>query len=96
MLRVLHQLSAFCFLILGASFFLAWVFVKNGIWGTESAVWLQVADLPLLFSGAIYGGMSLYKSLLQPERTPKILPWMIGVPLAVFFVLVLVMNFWQS
>ena len=90
--RYLHHLSAIFFYALGVTFFLAWMLMKNLILVQPSAVWLQVADLPLIFSAVVYGGLSLYLSLRSENE--KILPWLIGIPLAIFFVLILVMNFW--
>ena len=94
MLRSLHQLSGFFFSLLGASFFVAYVLLKNRLWMTESAVWMQIADLPLVFSAIVYGGLSLYLSLRHPEHPATSLPWLIGTPLALFFGVILVMNFW--
>lgn len=94
MLIFLHQLSGVVFYILGLSFFVAWLLMKNAIAPVPAAVWMQVADLPLAFSAIVYGGLSLYQSLHPTGKTTKALPWMIGAPLAVFFALILAMNFW--
>lgn len=93
MLQLLKNVSGFFFYLLGSSFFIAYVLLKNKLWVTESAVWMQNADLPLAFSALTYGGLSLYLSLRTEES--KILPWLIGVPLGIFFVMILVMNFWS-
>lgn len=95
MLRFLHQLSGVCFYALGLSFFVAWLMMKNLFYAQESAIWLQVSDLPLAFSAIVYGGLSLYLSLQDPEHSSRTLAWMIGAPLTVFFGLILVMNFWS-
>ena len=92
MLVMLHRLSALCFYLLGLSFLVGWVMVRNNLWPVGAAVWLQVADLPLFFSAVLYGGTSLYRSIPNPMKS---LPWMIAVPLGVFFTAVLVMNFWR-
>ena len=92
MTRFVHQLSAIFFYALAASFFLAWVLMKNLILVQPSAVWLQTADLPLAFSALTYGGLSLYLSVRSEDS--KILPWLIGVPLVIFFGVILVLNFW--
>ncbi len=94
MLRLLHHLSGFFFYLLGTSFFVAWVLIRNLLWIRESATWMQIADLPLAFSALVYGGLSLYLSLLRDGKPPRGLEWMIAVPLGVIFVAILVMNFW--
>ena len=95
MLQFLKHLSGFFFYILGASFFVGWVMIRNQIWTMQWTVWMQVADLPLAFSALVYGGLSLYLSLRNPERPSKVLMMMIGVPLTLFFGLILAMNFWS-
>ena len=94
MLRYLHQLSSFFFYLLGSSFFIAYVLLKQKLWATEAAVWLQVADLPLAFTALLYGGLSLHFSL-HFEKS-KILSWVIGVPLSIVFGVILIMNFWPT
>lgn len=94
MLRSLQRFSGFFFYLLGSSFFVAFILLRNKLWMNDAAVWMQVADLPLSFSAVVYGGSSLYISLRSDDS--KILPWLIGVPLAIFFGLILTMNFWQQ
>ncbi len=96
MLRFLHQLSGVFFYLLGLSFFAAWVMIRNLFYVQESAVWMQLADLPLAFCAIVYGGLSLYLSLQDSEHHSKTLAWMITIPLMMFFGLILVMNFWQK
>ena len=96
MTHFLQRLSGFCFYLLGTSFIVAWVMLKQNLYGTEEAVWMQSADLPLIFSGLVYGGLSLYLSLRHPEEPSTLLAWMIGVPLGAFFGLLLLLNFWPS
>ncbi len=95
MLRFLHHLSGFFFYLLGLSFFVAWVMMKNLMLVQPSTVWMQVADLPLAFSAIVYGGLSLYLSLYDAGHPSKFLMWIIGAPLVVFFGLILMMNFWS-
>ena len=94
MIRVLHRLSAFFFYLFGVSFFIAYVLLKNKLWWAESSMWMQIADLPLAFSAVVYGGLSLYLSVQSGNS--KILPWLIGMPLSIFFGLILLLNFWPS
>lgn len=93
MLKTLHQLSAFFFFLLGATFFLAFVFFKRSFFGVWPAWWLQVADLPLALTALLYGGISLYESLRGGKHS-KQLAIGIGLPFIVFFIVILLMNFW--
>jgi hypothetical protein len=95
-LLFLKKCSGFFFYLLGLSFFVAYAFIRNRFHVTYAAEWMQVADLPLAFSAVVYGGTSLYLSLTSTdESAPRALPWIIGVPLAVIFGLILAMNFWR-
>ncbi len=86
MLRYLHLLSAVLFYILGASFFTAYVLVQNRISGSLPLAWLSYGILPLLLSGMLYGGLSIYRSLQGEKGTSKILLFTIGLPLFLVFV----------
>ena len=59
-LRYLQTLSAFFFYLLGSSFFIAYVLLRNDMWGGLAAWWLQTADLVLASGGgqldAVWGG----------------------------------------
>lgn len=94
MLRTLQHLSGFFFYLLGSTFFIAYILLKNKLWAVESATWIQIADLPLALSALTYGGLSLYLSVRTDAS--KILAWLIGVPLALFFGLIVVLNFWPA
>ncbi len=94
MQQLLHRLSAFFFYVLGGSFFVAYLLLRNSVWPQASALWLQVADLPFALSAILYGGLSLYASLSTPGKPSRLLAWGIAVPLGLLFVLLLVMNFW--
>ena len=93
MLTYLQKLSGFFFYFLGSSFFVAFILLRNDLYAREAAIWMQLADLPLVLSAVIYGGLSLYLSLRAPERPSNILPVLIAIPLALFFGVILVMNF---
>ncbi len=94
MAKYLQQLSAFFFYALGISFFVAYLLLRNNVVPEWSSLWLQVADLPFAFSAILYGGLSLYLSLLVPGKSSKFLPWLIGVPLVALFVFLVALNFW--
>jgi hypothetical protein len=89
----LHRVSGICFYVLGLTYFLAYIGVRNDVLGSTSAVWMQVADLPFALSAITYGGLSFYRSLTTEEgSTPLALG--IGIPLTFFFILILFLNFW--
>lgn len=92
--RYLHQLSAFFFYVLGLSFFAAYILLRNDVVGEWSALWLQVADLPFILSAVLYGGLSLYFSLVNPGQRSRSLGFAIAIPLALIFLLLVVFNFW--
>src|SRR5437868_5978565 len=94
MSRFLQQLSGFFFYLLGASFIVAYLLLRNALWPNLSSVWLQAADLPFALCALLYGGLSLYLSLAIPGRSSKTLAWLIGLPLLLFFLLLVVLNFW--
>jgi hypothetical protein len=94
MLKLVHQLSAFFFYVLGLSFFGAYILLRNGYWGIVPSVWLQAADLPFAFCAVLYGGLSLYVSLHDPAKPSRALAWGIAVPLGIVFIVLVVLNFW--
>jgi hypothetical protein len=58
-----------------------------------AAWWLQVAELPFALCAIFYGGLSLYFSLCKPGRSSMLLAWGIGVPLGLFFLFLVFLNF---
>ena len=96
MLKTLHPLSAVVFYALGLSFFVAYLLLRNGIAGTWPGWWLQVADLPVIIAGGVYGGMSMYKSLTRDHVPSRGLAFTIGIPLAALLVFLVILNFWGS
>ncbi|MBI3331633.1 hypothetical protein HYZ99_01595 [Candidatus Peregrinibacteria bacterium] len=92
MSKFLHQLAAVLFYLVGASFFAAYIFLRNDIGPQWAAWWMQVADIPFIAVSIVYGGLSLYLSVSGSGS--KLLPWLIGVPLAVVFVVLVIFNFW--
>ena len=93
MTRFLHQLSAVCFYVLGASFFVAYALLRREVGGQWPAWWLQTADLPLALSAITYGGLSVYLSVWGNRGPSRLLAILIGVPLAGFFLLLVALNF---
>ncbi len=93
MIAQLHRISSIAFYVLGGTFFLAYLMMRNGIAANASATWMQVADLPFALAALAFGGLSFYRSL-TPGKDSKSLALGIGLPLAAFFLLLLVLNFW--
>ena len=95
MLRDLHRISAALFYLLGTSFFVAYLLFKNLLGGIWPTWWMQVADLPLILSAIVYGGLSLYLSIAKSETKSVTAAIVIGIPLAALFVFLLLLNFWN-
>jgi hypothetical protein len=93
MLRYLHALSAVLFYILGASFFTAYILVHNGIAQNAALAWLNIGDMPLLLTGMLYGGISVYSSIRNDQSHSRGLMLAIGVPLLVLFIVLAGLNF---
>jgi hypothetical protein len=96
MLRYLQQLSGFFFYALGISFLIAYLLLRNALWPDFSSIWLQVADLPFALCAILYGGLSLYLSLAIPGRSGRMIGWLIAVPLAIVFLILVILNFWGA
>ncbi len=96
MLRFLHQLSAIFFYLLGTTFFVAFVLLRNDIAIPWPAYWMQVADLPLALVTMLYGGTSFFLSLQSPGKKSVALASSIIIPLSAFFVLLVFLKFWPA
>ncbi|MFA6039567.1 MAG: hypothetical protein WCV62_04690 [Candidatus Peribacteraceae bacterium] len=94
MLHALRQAAAIAFYVLGASFFVAAVLLRNTVGGNVPAWWMQVADLPLALSALLYAGLSLYESVRPGQGHSRMIAVAVTAPLAAFFVLLLALNFW--
>lgn len=95
MLKYFHQLTAFLFFTLGISFFTAYFLLKNQMMMVPSAWWMQRADLPFSLVTILYGGLSLFISLNPKEKPAKALALVIAIPLALFFLILVILNFWE-
>lgn len=93
MLSYLHKLSAIFFYVLGSSVFIAYILAHNLIAVGVMSRWLEVVDLPLLLSGMLYGGISIYESLRTDASSPKVMTIAIGLPLLILFGVILLLNF---
>lgn len=94
--KMFHSLSAVLFYVLGLSFFVAYIMLRNDAGGVWPGWWMQVADLPTLVAGAVYGGTGMYKSLTMDHRPSRALGLTIGIPLAALTLFLALMNFWGS
>lgn len=90
-----RSLAGSLFYLVGGSFFIAYVLLKNNIYPLHAAWWMQVADLPFAATALLYGGLSLYQSLAG-SRASRVLPFVIGVTLVLLFVFLVFLNFWQA
>jgi hypothetical protein len=93
MLKFLQSLSAVCFFLLGITFFVAFLFLRNNVQMIWSAWWMQVADLPLLVSAVTYGATSFMLSVKGRAVTP-ILIILVGLVSILFLGTAIVLNFW--
>lgn len=94
MIKYIHTVSAIAFYVLGSSFFLAYLFLHSNILTIGSMQWLGIADMPLLFTGMLYGGLSVYNSINDNNHAySRALALSIGVPLVVLFLTLFVLNF---
>lgn len=94
MLRYLHSLSALLFYVLGAGMFLSYVLMHKNIQPVFALRFLQIMDMPLLLTGLLYGGISIYRSLHDESKgTSIILALALGFPLVALFFVVVAMNF---
>ena len=87
--------SGFFFYLLGISFFATYLLAFNAMGGLWPRWWMDVADLPLALTACVYGGISLYLSVLQPDKHSKITAVIIGIPLLAVLLLFIALNFWD-
>lgn len=95
MSRSLHRLSAFLFYLLGASYFVSYLFYRNEMGAPWPMWWMSIADLPLALVALIYGGTSLYLSTQKTEQAQRVKAILIAIPLFVVFGVLVVLNFWE-
>lgn len=93
--KFLHAFSAFFFYLLGASFFAAYLLMRNELGAPWAAWWLKVADLPLIAVAILYGGTSFYRSVKRKEGLSVPLFVFVSFPLLVLFLFLVLLNFWN-
>ncbi|MFA5799702.1 MAG: hypothetical protein WC840_01945 [Candidatus Peribacteraceae bacterium] len=88
----LRRVSAFVFYCLGTVMIVLIVLVQRGIAAEELAPIPAVLDLPLLLTGVLFGGSSLYVSLVKDKRSIPLLI-VIFLPLAALVGFFVYLNF---
>ena len=94
MSHFLQRFTGILFYLLGGSFFLGYLLLRNSIGGPWPAWWMQVADLPLALMGVLYAGTSFYRTVHKGDKASwgKIVT--ITIPLLVIFAALFMLNFW--
>ncbi len=72
---------------------LAVVFMQAGMFGLWPAWWMQVAELPLLLTGMMFGGLSLYISIRGPGAFSTVMAGIMTVVMMAFFGVMVGVNF---
>ena len=95
MTRYIHNLSAVLFYSLGVSYMVAYVLHFNTLGGFWPAWWMEIADLPFAVVAMLYGGSSLYLSIVKPGQKSYVLAGLIVLPLMLLFSFLFVLNYWD-
>ncbi len=95
MFPVVRRTAMVCFYVLGASFFAAYILWRNERLGALPLLWMQIADLPLLLCGLIFGGTSALKSLGEHEGAMSVVGWCLAAPLSLLFLGFVLLTFWD-
>ncbi len=90
-----QRLSGFLFYALGASFFGAYLLLRNDALPPWPLWWMQVADLPLALVALFYGGASLSLSIRPSGGPSRLGSLSIVIPLAALFTALVILNFWD-
>ncbi len=93
MSRTLQTVSKWMFFTLGTLMLAGLVLIKWGIAAETIGMILNSLDLPLLGSGMLYAGSSLYVSLTKDGKISWLLAIIITVPLVLLFLVFMYANF---
>jgi hypothetical protein len=93
MVNVLRRAAAFWFFTLGLAVLIGVVMLKQGLLPLAAVSALHALDLPLLFAGAVFGGASLYKSMVPAGKSSPVLAVVIAVPLLAALAFAAYVNF---
>lgn len=92
----LQRFAGTLFYVLGLSFFLGYLFLRNDIGGPWPGWWMRVADLPLALAAVLYGGASFYRTIQRKEEFSWGKFLMVVIPLIIVFAAVIALNFWDA
>lgn len=92
---VIRKTAMVCFYLLGASFFVAYMLWRNKLLGGLPLLWMQIADLPLLLCGLIFGAASILKGLGEREGVMSLIGWCLAAPLTLLFLGFVLLTFWD-
>lgn len=93
MVDALRRVAAFWFFSLGLAVIAGVILLKREWLPAPLVATLHALDLPLLFSGIVFGGTSLYKSMVPHGKSSPVLAVLIAVPLLAAFAAACYFNF---
>jgi len=91
-MEALQRASSMIFYTLGALTIVGIVLYQREILVRPLSIFLNIIDLPLLFSGMLFGGSTLVSSLSRDHVSP-VLTAVVFVPLGILFLLFAFFNF---
>ncbi|HRH93352.1 MAG TPA: hypothetical protein PKV72_02355 [Candidatus Peribacteria bacterium] len=93
MVNVLRRVAAFWFFLLGFLAIAGVLLMKRELLSPPLVAVVHVLDLPLLFSGIVFGGTSLYRSMVPEGKSSPVLAILIAIPLLAVFCVFAYFNF---
>lgn len=87
-----RRAAGILFYLLGSIVIVLIVLVQRGTLGEGAVTLLNVLDLPLIFLASVFGGMSLYVSIVKDKRSFPVL-LLIAVPVGVAIITFAWINF---
>ncbi len=93
MVNVLRRAAAFWFFVLGFLAIAGVVLMKNGLLPAPLVAVTHALDLPLLLAGIVFGGCSLYRSMVPAGKSSPLLAVVIALPLLAAFGALAYFNF---
>ncbi len=87
-----RRAAGILFYLLGSIVIVLIVLVQRGTLGSGAVTLLNVLDLPLIFLSSVFGGMSLYVSIVKDKRSFPVL-LLIAVPVGVAIITFAWINF---
>ncbi len=93
MVNALRRVAAFWFFLLGLLILAGVLLLKRELLPLQLVAVVHVLDLPLLFAGIVFGGTSLYHSMVPEGKSSLILAIIITLPLLAVFCAFAYFNF---